>query len=170
MLVKAIPLLTFVMSLGVPTAAVPAPAAPPASSPSGAGIERFAIVPSASTVVYRVGETFFTQSRFKEAIGTTQAIQGDVYIDRAHPASSRIGTLTIDISTFRSDSARRDKAIRDRWLESARYPNAQFTPTAIRGLPAVYTDGQDIPIRVLGMLKAENQVRLELQFTAQRVV
>ena len=214
-LVRVVPLLTFVIWLSITIGALPAPAAPPASGPSGARIEHFAIVPSASTVAYRVGETFFTQNRFKVAIGTTQAIQGDVYIDRAHPASSRIGTITIDISTFRSDSARRDRAIRDRWLESARYPNAQFTPTAIRGLPGVYTDGQDIPIQVLGnllvrdatkpvtftgtirlagnvltgevqttilmtdfgfdpptilgMLQAENQVQLELQFTAQRV-
>lgn len=188
------------------------PAAVP--SASAAGGARFAIVPAASTVTYRVGETFVTRNQFAVAVGTTHAIQGEVFVDRAHPANSRVGTITVDISTFQSDRARRDSAIRDRWLESAKYPTAQFTPAAIHGLPASYTDGQEIPVQIagnlrvrdvtkpvtftgtirltgdtltgtfqttvlmtdfgfdppsiLGTLKAENQVQLELRFTAQR--
>jgi polyisoprenoid-binding protein YceI len=195
-------------------AAFPAPAAPLAPAPSGAGVEHYAILPSDSTVTYRVGETFFEENRFNVAVGTTHAIQGDVYVDRAHPDRSRVGPMTIDISTFRSNSGRRDRAIRNRWLESSRYPTAEFTPTAIQGLPARYSDGQDIAVQVLGtlrvrdvtkpvtftgtvrlagdvltgalqttilmtdfgfdppeifgMLKAEDRVQLELQFTAKR--
>jgi polyisoprenoid-binding protein YceI len=184
------------------------------AGPSPAGGARFAIVPAASTVTYRVGETFLTQNQFSTAVGTTHAIQGDIFVDRARPANSRIGTITIDISTFQSDRARRDRAIREGWLESAKFPTATFTPTTIQGLPATYTDGQEIPVRIignlrvrdvtkpvtftgtvklagdtlngsfqtmvlmtdfgfeppsiLGTLKAENQVKLELQFIAQR--
>jgi len=188
------------------------PAAVPSASATGGA--RFAIVPAASTVTYRVGETFVTRNQFAVAVGTTHAIQGEVFVDRAHPANSRVGTITIDVSTFQSDRARRDRAIREGWLESARYPTAQFTPAAIHGLPASYTDGQEIPIQIagnlrvrevtkpvtftgtirlsgdtligtfqtmllmtdfgfdppsiLGMLKADNPVQLELRFTAQR--
>jgi polyisoprenoid-binding protein YceI len=175
---------------------------------------RFAIVPTASTVTYRVGETFFTGNQVGTAVGTTHAIQGDIFVDRAHPGNSRIGTITIDISTFQSDRARRDRAIREDWLESSRFPTATFTPTSIQGLPPAYTDGQSIPVHIagnlhvrdvtkpviftgtvrlagdtltgsfqtmvlmtdfgfdppsiIGFLKAENQVKLDLQFTAQR--
>jgi polyisoprenoid-binding protein YceI len=192
----------------------PASAAPPVPSSSGTGVEHFAILPFDSTVTYHVGETFFEENRFAVAVGTTHAVQGDVYVDRVHPGRSRIGPVTIDISTFQSNSGRRDRAIRNRWLESSRYPTAEFTPTAIRGLPARYTDGQDIAVQVLGTLrvrdvtrpvtfagtvrlagdmmtgavrttilmtdfgfqppeifgtlKAENQVQLDLQFTAKR--
>jgi polyisoprenoid-binding protein YceI len=185
-----------------------------AASPSPTAAARFAIVPAASSVTYRVGETFVTGNQFATAVGTTHAIQGEVLVDRAHPANTRIGTITVDISTFQSDRARRDRAIREGWLESAKFPTATFTPTAIQGLPATYTDGQEIPVHVLGnlrvrdvtkpvtftgtvrlaadtlngsfqtmvlmtdfgfeppailgTLKAENQVKLELQFTAQR--
>ncbi len=69
-------------------------------SPPATDAARFAIVPAASTVTYRVGETFFTGNRFAVAVGTTHAIQGDVFVNRARPANSRIGTITIDISTF----------------------------------------------------------------------
>lgn len=189
-------------------------AGPAVASPSPTAAARFAIVPAASTVTYRVGETFLAGNQFGTAVGTTHAIQGEVFVDRAHPGNTRIGTITIDISTFQSDRARRDRAIREGWLESAKFPTATFTPTTIQGLPATYTDGQEIPVQVLGnlrvrdvtkpvtftgkvrlaadtlngsfqtmvlmtdfgfeppailgTLKAENQVKLELQFTAQR--
>jgi polyisoprenoid-binding protein YceI len=120
---------------------------------------RFVIVPDASTVTYRVGETFFTGNRFSVAVGTTHAVQGEILVDRAHPANSRIGTVTVDISTFQSDRARRDSAIRERWLESAKFPTAQFTPTAIQGLPASYTDGQEIPVQIIGQLRVRNVTR-----------
>jgi len=207
-------LLMLAAGLGAVTGGASAFAAPLPSSPAAVGVEHFTIVPSASNVIYRVGETFFEGNRFNLAVGTTQSIQGDVFVDRANPARSRVGPITIDISTFQSNSARRDRAIRDRWLESSRFPTAQFTPTAVQGLPGLYREGQDVPVQVLGnlrvrevtkpvvfsgtvklagemltgtvqtailmtdfgfdppsilgVLKAENQVQLELQFTAKR--
>ena len=151
--------LSIVIGASQVTGASPASAAPPLSSSPGAGVEHFAILPSAATVTYRVGETFFEENRFNVAVGTTHAIQGDVYVDRAHPDLSRIGPVTIDISTFQSNSGRRDRAIRSRWLESSRYPTAEFTPMAIRGLPARYTDGQDIAVQVLGTLRVRDVTR-----------
>lgn len=211
---SSITLLALAVGLSAMIGGASAFAAPLPPGPTAAGIEHFAIVPSASSVIYRVGETFFEGNRFNVAVGTTQSIQGDVFVDRANPGRSRVGPITIDISTFQSDSGRRDRAIRGRWLESSRYPTAQFTPTEIRGLPALYRDGQDVPVQVLGnlrvrdvtkpvaftgtvrlagdmltgavqttilmtdfgfdppailgLLKAENQVQLELQFTAKR--
>lgn len=139
--------------------ASPASATPQAPASSGAGAQHFAIVPPDSTVTYRVGETFFEENRFAVAVGNTHAIQGDVYVDRAHPDRSRIGPVTIDISTFQSNSGRRDRAIRNRWLESSRYPTAEFTSTAIRGLPARYTEGQDLAVQVLGTLRVRDVTR-----------
>jgi hypothetical protein len=76
--------------LGVPSNMRPASAAP---STVPAGTERLTIVQPASTVTYRVGETFLTGNRFNMAVGTTHAVEGDVYVDRAHPSNSRIGIL-----------------------------------------------------------------------------
>lgn len=209
---RAVPSYAFAVCLAVLAASVGS-AVPVAVGAPGTVPVRFAIVPAASTVTYKVGETFVTGNRFSVAVGTTHAIQGDVFIDRAHPVNSRIGTITVDISTFQSDRARRDRAIREQWLESAKFPTATFTPTAIKGLPASYTDGQEMPVQIvgnlrvrdvskpvtfagtvklagdtltgalqtrvlmtdfgfdppsiLGTLRAENQVELELRFTAQ---
>ena len=202
--------LFFAISISPRGAAAAAPA-PPAS----AAVERLAIDPSASQASYRVGETFFSRNNeFKVAVGTTRGIQGQILVDRAHPSQSRIGPITVDLSQLTSDSRRRDREIRNRWLESARYPTAVFTPTSIDGLPAAYVDGRSIPVRIagnlevhgvtksltftgtvtlsgaaltgdatasvlmtdfgfdppslLGFLQAQNQVELEIQFTAQR--
>jgi polyisoprenoid-binding protein YceI len=126
----------------------PAPGRPSAPVPSGA--ERFVIDPAVSTVAYRVGETALSQNRFHAATGVTNAIQGTVDVDLTHPQTARIGMVTVDLSQLRSDSARRDSALRTRWLESPKYPTAAFTPIAIKGLPDTYTEGRVVPVRVTG--------------------
>jgi len=190
-------------------------AAAPVPAPATAGVERFVIDSSASQATYHVGETFFNRNnQFKVAVGTTHGIEGQILVDRAHPSQSRIGPITVDISQLTSDSHHRDREIQTRWLESARYPTAVFTPASIDGLPGAYVDGRAIPVRIagtlevhgvikavtftgtvtlngatltgdattsvlmtdfgfdppslMGILQAQNQVELEIQFTAQR--
>ena len=118
------------------------------------------IVPAESQVSYRVAETLFNQNnRLNIAVGTTSVIKGEITIDRAHPANSHIGTIIVDISQFKSDSARRDNMIRQNWLESSKFPMAEFTPTEIRGLPEAYQDGRDVMLQVSGNLKIRTVVR-----------
>jgi polyisoprenoid-binding protein YceI len=132
--------------------------AQPASPPVAA--QEFMIVPTESQVIYRVGETLIADNnRFNVAVGTTQAIRGAVTVDRVNPRASRIGPITIDISQFQSDAARRDTAIRRQWLESAKFPSAEFTPTQVDGLPAQYVDGRAIPLRITGTLRVRNMPR-----------
>ena len=127
---------------------------------AGAAAQRFTIVPAESQAIYRVEETLFREgNRLKVAVGSTNAVRGDITVDRANPRNSRIGTIVVNISTFRTDSTRRDRAIRERWLESARYPNAEFHPVAFSGLPARYTHGQEISFKVTGDLKIRDVVR-----------
>ena len=124
-----------------------------APAPGEEGLERYVIVPSESPVTYRVGEVFLEGNVFHVAVGTTNAVQGEVLIDRSSPRRSRVGTIIVDISQFKSDKPRRDNAIRTEWLESEKYPNAVFVPTEVKGLPDSYTLGQEIPAQILGTLK-----------------
>jgi polyisoprenoid-binding protein YceI len=131
-----------------------------AAAASPAGGQRFVIVPGESSVTYRVNETFINEgNRLNTAVGVTTAVRGEISIDRARPANSRIGTVTIDISQFKSDSERRDNAIRNRWLESSRFPNAVFTPTSIQGLPDSHQDGREVPVEIAGNLKIRDVTR-----------
>ncbi|NTU80544.1 MAG: YceI family protein [Chloroflexales bacterium] len=139
-----------------PAAATEAPAAAteaPAAATTSDTVAVFRIVPAESQVTYEVGETFLNQNnRFAVAVGNTQEISGAVSLDRASPRNSEVSPIQIDISTFASDSARRDNAIRDRWLESARFPIATFVPTQIEGLPETYSDGQELTLTITGDL------------------
>ena len=137
----------------VPVGRTQAAAAP--SSPTSVALgtaQRFVIDPQASEASYHVGETLFRDNQFKVAVGVTHGIQGDIYVDRAHPDQSRIGPITINVNQFTSDSRHRDEAIRGRWLESDKYPTAVFTPASIEGLPKTYVAGQTVRVRITGNL------------------
>ena len=137
--------------------AAPVPPAP-ATAPSE---QRFVIVPAESQVTYRVAETFINEgNRLNVAVGMTNAIRGEITINRGDPRRSRVGVITVDISRFQSDSSRRDNAIRGRWLESSRFPTAEFTPTEIEGLPAAHEEGKDLRLVISGRLKVRDVTRL----------
>lgn len=147
-------LLTGLPSLRPVAGAAPVPPAPPV------GLERFVIVPGESQVAYHVGEVFFNQNhQFHLATGVTRNLQGEVLIDRAHPRRSQLGPISVDISQFTSDDTRRDGMIRGRWLESSRFPIAEFTPTAIQGLPDEDVQGRDIPLQITGNLRIRDVTR-----------
>jgi len=151
-----------------PQPALPDPTAtiedPTATPPDPAGRVVFKIAPGESEVQYEVEETFLNQNnRFAVAIGVTGQINGEIFADLANPPASTIGPISVDISQFKSDSSRRDNAIRQRFLESERYPIATFTPTKIEGLPESYQEGQDYTFKVSGDLTVR-QVTLPVAF------
>jgi len=158
-------------SVPAPAAALPAapegyPAvAPEALAPAGypgadgdaaspaEGTRRFVLVPEASKVTYEVGEVLIREgNRYNLAVGTTTKVSGEVLVNLADPTQSTVGPIQVDISAFVSDSQRRDQAIRDRWLESARFPLATFKPTQIDGPTGLYADGTQIAGQITGDL------------------
>lgn len=157
---------TTVASTAVPTTpaieSTPSAAATQDEAVPATGMERrvFVIVPQESSVSYQVGEVFFNQNnRFNLAVGVTQQISGEITLDPAAPDQSSAGPVTVDISAFTSDSTRRDNAIRDRWLESRKFPIATFTPTEVRGIPADAKEGDLIDFEIAGDLTVRDTTR-----------
>jgi polyisoprenoid-binding protein YceI len=113
----------------------------------------YKIVPGESQASYQVEETFLNQNnKLNTAIGVTTQVTGDIFGNTADPTQSRIGTISVDISLFTSNSAQRDNFIRKNFLQSSQYPLATFTPTSVDGLPTSYVDGQDYTFKVSGNL------------------
>ena len=132
----------------------------PGNTPPASGIMTFKIVPSESKVTYEVAETFINQNnRFNLAVGVTNSVDGVINADLKNPPASTLGQFTIDISQFTSDSGRRDNAIRNNWLESARFPTAVFKPTSITTLPGSYEEGKDYNFQVTGDLTVKETTR-----------
>jgi len=132
------------------------------ASPAG-GVQRFVIVPGESQVSYRVNEVFINflnrTNSPNVAVGTTRAVRGWILIDRIKPQNSRIGPITVDISQFQSEYALRDTVIRNLFLQSSRYPIAEFATRFIDGLPDAYTDGREVALQVRGDLKIRETTR-----------
>ena len=93
-------------------------------------------------------------------VGETSGVQGEITVDVAAPAQSKIGVLTIDARSLKTDSGRRDGAMGRFILESVRdeYQFITFTPTAIEGMPAAVEMGKPLTFKVTGDLKIRDVV------------
>lgn len=74
---------------------------------------------SASQVGYRAKEVLFGQSA--EGVGRTNAVTGSVTIAGTKATAA---TLTIDVTTLKSDSGRRDSQVQTRILDTSTHPTA----------------------------------------------
>jgi len=149
-----------VTSVPTDSATLTAAATQPATNPPASGIMTLNIVPNESKVTYEVAETFINQNnRFNLAVGVTNSVNGTIQANLQNPPASTLGEFTIDISQFTSDSSRRDNAIRNNWLESARFPTAVFKPTSIAVLPGSYEEGKEYTFQVTGDLTVKQTTR-----------
>lgn len=137
---------------------VEAAAAP--AEPAAPETKTFVIVPEQTTAQYSIDEVFIDQNnRLNTAVGKTSQVEGTLTLNFANPAASELGQFTVDISTLQSDSSRRDNAIRNRWLESSRYPLATFVATEIRNFPAEAKEGEAISFQIAGDMTVRQTTR-----------
>lgn len=138
-----------------------------ATGAATSGGTRYAITAANSKATYKVNETFINQgNRLNTAQGTTGDVTGDITINKQNPSLSTIGTIKVDISKLASDSGQRDNQIRNRWLESTKYPTATFVPKRLEGLPTTpYTEGQELTFKIIGDLTIRT-VTKEVTFDA----
>lgn len=122
------------------------------------GMRRLVINQELSEAAYAVGETFLGENRYNLAVGVTQAIEGEVYVDPDDFLRLYISPVLVDISTLTSDSSRRDRAIQGRWLESAKYPHVVFRPMEMVVGEETLEDGR-VPIQVIGDLTIRSTTR-----------
>ena len=101
----------------------------------------------------------FEGNRFFRAVGTTTVVTGDVVLDRVRPSQSQISEIVIDVSALTSDSERRDRAIRERFLESRRFPHARLMNATLRDIPATIAEGRPFSYTIAGNLTVHGQTR-----------
>lgn len=116
----------------------------------------YAIQQDGSTVTFTLTEDL--RGQFTTVIGTTDQIAGEILVDFANPANSRIGQIRINARTLATDNEFRNRAIRGEILQSsqAEYEFIDFTPTALNGLPASIAIGEAVTFQIVGDLKIRN--------------
>jgi len=87
------------------------------------------------------------------ALGKTNAVSGELQVSLDGKPSGKITKIMVDLRTLTSDQRRRDSRIRTQWLESEKYPFAEFTSTDVQGTPDSYTEGQEVNFKLTGDMK-----------------
>jgi polyisoprenoid-binding protein YceI len=108
------------------------------------------IDPAQSSAQYAVEEIFFSDNRLFTAVGVTNAVEGEFEVTTDGQPSGKVTRMRVDLRTLKSDSPRRDNAIRRQWLESDKYPYADFVSTDALNLPASYTEGEQVTFTLVG--------------------
>ncbi len=138
------------------TASAPTTApAPTAAAPAtAAGTTHFQVAGDSSLASYTTREKFFDQPSPIFVTGTTSTITGDLHLDRNtwQPAADPPSVITVDLRTLKTDSSRRDNAIRGRFLESNTYPMATFVLKRVAGVPQSYQEGTEVTVVLEGDL------------------
>jgi polyisoprenoid-binding protein YceI len=108
------------------------------------------IDPAQSSAQYAVEEIFFSDNRLFTAVGVTNAVEGEFEVTTDGKPSGKVTRMRVDLRTLKSDSPRRDNAIRRQWLESDTYPYADFVSTDALNVPERYTEGEQVTFTLVG--------------------
>lgn len=124
-----------------------------ASTAAVAGARTFQIVSARTEARYEVQEQFLSRNLPSKAIGKTNAVTGQFQFSTSGKPTGKVTKITVDLRTLKSDDSRRDGRIRQQWLESDKYPYAEFTSTEVQNLPDNYTEGQEVNFKLIGDMK-----------------
>jgi polyisoprenoid-binding protein YceI len=129
----------------------PPPGNQPPPPPPTAGINA-TLDSDGSSATYRVTEQFVGINFPNDAEGTTPTVSGNLVIspDGSIPAGS--SKLTADLRNLKSDQDQRDGYVRNRVLETDKFPTAEFVPTKIDGLPKMIPFTGQAGIQMTGNL------------------
>jgi polyisoprenoid-binding protein YceI len=86
-----------------------------------------------STARYKIQEQLVNRNLPNYAIGETNSVEGELYIDTKNNSIHKNSTIEVNLTTLKSDSSRRDRYLKTRSLESSKYPTAKFTTDAVQG-------------------------------------
>ena len=114
---------------------------------------------SGSRASYHITERLGGLSR--TTVGTTGVMAGEIAVNLADLAASRVGEIVVNVEMFQSDSVLRDKRIRHDYLESSHWPFVRFRPASIEGLDSEFADGTSYDIAITGELTVKETTRTE---------
>ena len=100
-----------------------------------------------SVVGYRVKEILFGQDT--EGVGRTSAVTGSLVIANNEVTSAE---FSVDMTSLKSDSSRRDRQVNDRILDTATYPTATFALNEPVALTPEALAGSDLTVNTTGTL------------------
>jgi polyisoprenoid-binding protein YceI len=113
----------------------------------------FTIIPHLSQATYAVDEVFLNENnRLFTAVGLTRQVTGTIQLDPARPDQSRVAEVVVDLRQLTTDNVRRDRAVRDGYLHTDRFPQALLTDGRLSETPVPIPEGQSFHYRLVANL------------------
>ncbi len=88
----------------------------------------------------------------KTVVGVTNQVAGQIAVDPANPASAQVGQISINARTLATDSDMRNRAVKNRILQTDTYEFVTFQPTQLTGLPESAAAGEPLSFQIVGDL------------------
>jgi polyisoprenoid-binding protein YceI len=88
----------------------------------------------------------------KTVVGVTNQVAGQIAVDPADPASAQVGQISINARTLATDSDMRNRAVKNRILQTDAYEFVTFQPTQLTGLPESAAAGEPLSFQIIGDL------------------
>lgn len=127
----------------------------PKSDPAGRWVIR-----EGSEAGYRVREKLARLPAPSEAVGRTTGLTGGFRVSGSEGSYSISGiSVDVDMTRLTSDSPRRDEALRQRGLETDRFPTASFRSPGLMQLPDNLGSGDPIEFLLDGALTIHGVTR-----------
>ena len=120
----------------------------PEVAPSPPGSTRFELG-EGTRVYYRVREQLVGVSFLNDAVGVSTGISGAIVVGLDGGVDSSLSRLTLDLSTFSSDQARRDNFLRRRVFEVEEHPEAVFVARSASSSP-LPPENPETPFPIVG--------------------
>ncbi|MBI4213096.1 MAG: YceI family protein [Chloroflexi bacterium] len=130
----------------------------PGGAASAAGI-RVTIQPGGSEARYRAREVLVRVRVPSEAVGRARSVSGVIVLDqsgRVVPAESKV---TVDLRQLTSNEGQRDRFARSELLQTSRFPNAEFVPSELQGIPWPAPTSGSFGFQLLGDLNVHGVTR-----------
>ncbi|MFT3852950.1 MAG: YceI family protein [Ilumatobacteraceae bacterium] len=119
---------------------------------------------SNSTVGYRVKETLGGVDT--EAVGRSSGITGSLTVEGTTVTATE---LTIDMTTFSSDSSQRDSQFNGRIMQVSKFPTATFKLTSPIDLASIPAEGSTLDVKATGDLTLHGVTKsVTFDLTAQQ--
>lgn len=133
-----------------------------AEEPEAAAVQGgFTVVPAETEARFLIGEVLAGNAII--VVGTTNDVEGQIFVDYANPQAATMSTIQVDMSTLETDNGFRNNAIHGRILETENpdFRYATFEATGFEGLPESVTVGQPFETQITGNLTIHGVTREE---------
>jgi polyisoprenoid-binding protein YceI len=132
-------------------------------------------VATGSTVGYRVREKLGALPALDDAVGRTASVTGSVNLAGSGGNVAANGAnFNADVTSLKSDKARRDNFIRTHGLQTDQFPQATFVATEGIAIPAAAEKGQTVQVTCTGNLTLHGvtnlvSIPLNVQLSGSRI-